>query len=101
MTVSGDLIELKKMEAAMPEIDASGLAALPTFASVFAFIAAAAHAEGRDAAHDVELLARHGELSASEVRRVAVSLRQLGFKAPAERLLMIAGRRRVDLRPLA
>jgi hypothetical protein len=100
MTVASELIELKKMEAAMPEIDASGLAALPTFAAVFAYIAAAATAEGRDPADDVELLARHGELSPSKARTIAVSLRQLGFKAPADRLRLVAGRRRHGLRPL-
>jgi hypothetical protein len=100
MSVRSDLTELKMMEAAM-EIDASSMAALPTFAAVFAYVAASAKAGGRDPAHDVELLARHGGLSASEARRVAVSLCQLGFKAPADRLFQIAGRRRVDLRPLA
>lgn len=100
MTVASDLTELEKMEAAMSKVDASGLAALPTFASVFAYIAAAAQAEGRDPAHDVELLARHSNTSAPEARRIAASLRKLGFKAPAERLFMIAGRRPVDLRPL-
>jgi hypothetical protein len=99
MTVASDLIELKKMEATT-DVDASSLAALSTFGSVFAFAAAAAHAEGRDPADEVELLARHSELSAPEVRTIAASLRQLGFKAPADRLKLIAGKRRHDLRPL-
>jgi hypothetical protein len=100
MSVADDLIELRKMEAVLPEIDATGLEALPTFASVFAYIAAAAHA-GRNAADDVEVLARFAEMSAPEVRMIAASLRQLGFKTPADRLAEVAGRRKTSLRPLA
>ena len=91
MTVASDLAELKQMEAAM-DVDATSMAALPTAASVFAFIAAAAQAEGRDPAHDIELLARHGAVSPPEARSIATSLRQLGFKAAADRLRHVAGR---------
>jgi hypothetical protein len=100
MTVASDLAELKRMAAASsPESDGS-LAALGTIPSVFAFVAAAAKAEKRDPAHDVELLARHGEMSAPEVRGIATVLRRLGYQSAADRLAEIAGRRRIDLRPL-
>ena len=99
MSVGSDLVEMKRLEAAM-DVDASALGALSTIASVFAFIATTAKAEGRDVAHDVELLARHAELSPSEARQVAASLQRLGFRAAAARLKQIAGRRRHDLRPL-
>jgi hypothetical protein len=99
MTVASDLIELRRMEAAT-DVDASALAALPTCVSVFAYIAAAAKAENRDPAHDVELLARHAGMTPNEVRDIATTLRRLGFRSASDRLRHVAGRRYVTLRPL-
>jgi hypothetical protein len=98
MSVASDLAELRLLEASAPTL--GDLSDLQTEAEVFAYIAAAALADGRDPAAAVELLARFTQLSATEARAIASSLKRLGFKAPAERLSMIAGRCRHDLRPL-
>ncbi len=100
MTVSNDLAELQKMVAAGTDVDTTGLATLTSVPAVVAYVAASAKADHRDPSDDCETLVRHAQLSPGEVRAIAASLRRLGFKAPAERLFTIAGRRRRDLKPL-
>ena len=95
-----DLEELRRMETASRNSD-SGLEALTTIPAVYGYLITCVRHYGGDEADMVELLARHSGAMASEVRDTAATLRRLGYRSAADRLSEIAGRRRLDLRPLA
>jgi hypothetical protein len=99
MTVSSDLAELDKMAPLSPDAD-TALSALPTLASLFGFLIAAARVEDRDEADDCETFARYAQLTPDEVRHCAGTLKALGYTVASARLCEIAGRRRHDLKPL-
>jgi hypothetical protein len=101
MAVSAaDVAELRQLEQqASPDAD-SGLQALETLESVYAYTISIARQNGADEADIAELLARISDAEPPEVRDVAAVLRRLGYGVAAERLRRIAGRRRVDLAPL-
>jgi hypothetical protein len=99
MSVSSDLAELAKMPPLSPDRD-TGLAALPTLASLFAYLITCARAEDRSEADDCEVFARFTQLTPDEVRECAGTLKALGYVVAADRLKSIAGRRRHDLKPL-
>ena len=101
MSVSAaNVAELRRLEQqAAPETD-SGLQALATVESVYAYTISVSRQSGSDEADAVELLARISDAPPSEVRDVATVLRRLGYGVAADRLRRIAGRTRRDLRPL-
>jgi hypothetical protein len=101
MAVSAaDVAELRQLEQqASPDAD-SGLQALETLESVYAYTISIARQSGADEADAVELLARISDAEPPEVRDVAAVLRRLGYGVAAGRLRQIAGRTRRDLRPL-
>jgi hypothetical protein len=99
------LTEFAKFEASLqPDHDVSHLAPLETTAAIFGWIIASARAEGgshEDEADQAELLARISDMSPAKVRQVAGTLGALGYRAVADRLRSIAGRRQKTLAPLA
>jgi hypothetical protein len=99
MSVEADLATLAEMAPLSPDAD-SALAALPTLASLFAYLIACARSEDRNEADDCEVFARFAQLTPDEVRECAGTLKALGYRAAADRLFMIAGRRKHSLAPL-
>jgi hypothetical protein len=104
MTVkASDIDELRRLEALMPpdREGAKHLSVIETMDELFGFVITDARMTGDDEADTAETLARLAELSPREVRRIAVTLRALGYIAAADRLREIAGQRKHSLRPLA
>jgi hypothetical protein len=96
-----DLEELRRLKLAMPEHGGADLSALQSVAEVVAYVATASRAEGGNPADEAELLIRHnGQVSPDGVRCVASVLKALGYAEVSQRLFEIAGKRKLDLRPL-
>jgi len=100
MLISADLVELKRIEPAMPEHGGSDLSGLQTAAELYAWLVTTARADDESESDTVELFARHSGATAPEVRDIAAVLRRLGYAVAADRLASIAGRRRLDLKPI-
>lgn len=100
MSVSSDLIELKRMEAVAPEHGGMDLSGLQTAEELYAWLITCARAEGGDEGDIVELFAQFSGATAPETRAVASVLRRLGYVVASDRLRRIAGKRRHDLRAL-
>jgi hypothetical protein len=94
------LTELLRLEATIAPDSGSDLSALESTAEVIAWLITCARQDGDDEGDTVELFARHSGATATEVRDIAATLRKLGYVVAADRLKLIAGRRRHDLRPL-
>jgi hypothetical protein len=94
------LAELRRLEATMSPEAESGLAALETLPAVYGYVISRARADGDDEADMCELLARHSNAPPAEVRSIAAVLRKLGYRRAADRLHLIAGRRKHSLAPL-
>jgi hypothetical protein len=102
MSVDAAKIEqLRTMEAALPEIDATDMASLTTIPEVLGYVIACARSQGEDEADAAELLVRFAEMSPDTVRAAERVLRPLGYRDVCTRLRQIAGRRQRDLAPLA
>jgi hypothetical protein len=100
VTISGDLIELRRMAAiSRPEHDGS-LAALTSIEAIYAFLITAARSEGGSEGDAAELFARFDGATAPEAREIAAVLGRLGYIEASTRLREISGRRRRDLKPL-
>jgi hypothetical protein len=99
MSVEADLATLQTMAPLSPDRD-TGLSALPTLASLFAYMITCARAEDRDEADDCETLARFTQLTADQVRECAGILQALGYVVASTRLREIAGKRKHGLRPV-
>ncbi|SHN87165.1 hypothetical protein [Bradyrhizobium erythrophlei] len=95
---AGDLAELTRLDAT-PDTG-TDLSVLETIPAVYAYLIACARADHDDEGDACELLARHSGATSSEVRSIAATLRRLGYRTASDRLRLIAGRRRRDLRPL-
>jgi hypothetical protein len=103
MTVkASDIAELRRLEALMPpdRESAKHLSVIETMDELFGFIITDARMTGDDEGDTAETLARLAELSPREVRRIATTLKAVGFATASQRLFEIAGKRRHDLRPL-
>jgi hypothetical protein len=105
MAVSvADVAEALKHIETAGEVDASRLAGLQNIAQVLGFLYREAKADTDDveaACDSVELVVRSIPLTPAEVRKAGHTLRKLAFTSLADRLKLIAGRRKHDLRPLA
>jgi hypothetical protein len=95
---AADLEAARALEATLPQSDE--LQPLQTVASVLAFMATAARAEGDDPCDGVELVVRLADLSPDDVREVERALRPLGYRDICAGLREITGRRQRDLKPL-
>jgi hypothetical protein len=100
MTINADLLELQQMAATMPPESDGSLAALETIPAIYAFLATCARQDGDDEGDAVELFCRFDGATAPAARSIAAVLKALGYRAAADRLFMIAGKRKHDLRPL-
>jgi hypothetical protein len=100
MPISADLVELKRLDAAMPEHGGTDLSGLQTAAELYAWLVTTARSDHESEGDVVELFARHSGATAPEVRDIAAVLRRLGYRDAADRLSWLAGQRRHDLRPL-
>jgi hypothetical protein len=94
-----DIETARALGATLPPSDT--MQPLTTIASVFAFLATAARAEGRSEADDVELVARLADCTADELRGAERTLRKLGYRDVCYMLRRIAGRRKHSLAPLS
>jgi hypothetical protein len=93
-----DLERLKTLEGTVP--DSGALLPLTSIEAVLGYIAAYARSEQLDEADSVELVVRGSGLGPAAVRHAEKVLRPLGYRAVADRLREIAGRRVKSLRPL-
>jgi hypothetical protein len=100
MSVSADLAELQRLEAASPQDGGTDLSASQTAIELYAWLVANARLDQADEADTVELFARFSGATAGEVRAIATTLRRLGYVVASDRLRQIAGRRKRDLAPL-
>jgi hypothetical protein len=103
MTVSTtDMTELARLETLLPpdHDGAEHMRVLETVEEVIAWVIADCRASGDSEVDAVEMLIRHAQLSASDVRDVERTLRKLGYRDVCDRLRDLAGRRRHGLKPL-
>lgn len=100
MSIKSDLVELQRMEAAAPEHGGSDLSMLETTEEVYGWLIANARADGDDEGDAVELFCRFDGATPDEARSIAATLKPLGYRAAAERLYQIAGKRKHHLKPL-
>ena len=98
---SADVAWLLHLEKTTPAPDDDELAPLTTTPALLAFVATQARTEGDcDEADAVELIVRCAGFTPRDVRASERVLRRLGYRAVADRLREIAGRRKTSLRPL-
>jgi hypothetical protein len=95
-----DLTELAKLEQAMPEHGGLDLTMLDSVEEVIAWLITDARASGDNEVDRAELLIRYADMSPDEVRSAERVLRRLGYRAVADMMRRIAGRTRLDLKPL-
>jgi hypothetical protein len=90
--------------ATMPVPEDNSLAPLTSIAAVIAYAFTSVRRDGADLEHalDVaETVVRAANCMPTELRTAAKVLARLGFSELATRLRQIAGRRKIDLKPLA
>jgi hypothetical protein len=95
---AADIEEVRRLAATLPATDE--FAPLTSTAAVFAFAATKVRATGGDEADGAEVLARAGEMTPDELRRVVAVLAPLGYGLVCARLKELAGRRTRSLKPL-
>jgi hypothetical protein len=93
-----DIEQVRMLAATMTPTDE--LWPLATASEVFAYIATRTRATGGDEGDAAELLARAGEMTPDELRRIVAVLQPLGYVAVCTRLKALAGRRKRSLSPL-
>jgi|SRR5580704_12842424 hypothetical protein len=93
-----DMAEIERLDAVVPESD--DLQPLQSVAEVLAYTATAARLAGDDEADAAEMVVRAASVPPDTVRRSAAILQAMGFTVVAERLRMIAGKRKHKLKPL-
>ena len=74
---------------------------LTTIPEIIAYVVTSCRADGTDEGDIAELLVRASGMLPVAVRRAEKVLRPLGYRAVADRLSEIAGRRKHSLAPLA
>jgi hypothetical protein len=102
MSVKANLAKLRSLEATMvPDHDAPELSALETVPELLGYLVSVVRsAGGTDEADWVEVFCRHVDMSPAKAREYERPLRALGYRAVADRLKTIAGRRTKTLVPL-
>jgi hypothetical protein len=98
--MSVDQATLDTVRTMATTVNAEDLAPLATFPEVLAYVITQARATGTDEADMVELTVRSAEMPPDDVRAAERVLRPLGHTVAADRLKLIAGRRKNALAPL-